>query len=243
VRPTLEKIGAGHDLSPRAAAALAAARSCAEEPIATARAAALLRVLDGEPAVVFTRFRATLDFLAAALGRAAIAHERIDGNIPAPLRHQAISRLREHGGVLLSTDVGAEGLNLQFCQRIVNFDLPWDPTRIEQRIGRVHRIGQDHRVEIVNFCLAGSIEERILSILDERINMFELVVGEIEMILGYVDEERDFPALVLEAFAEPEAERRDAAFVHIADALAAARTRYDNVKRFDEEFFRNELGV
>jgi hypothetical protein len=115
--------------------------------------------------------------------------------------------------------------------------------RIEQRIGRVHRIGQDHPVEVVNFCLAGSIEERILQILDERINLFELVVGEVEMILGYLDDEREFDDLVLEAFADPQADGRERRFARIADSLASARAQYENVKRFDEGFFRNELGV
>ena len=245
VRGTLEKTRDQPDLPAAAAAALAPAIRFVEQPVATGKGRALLEILDGarEPAVVFTHYRATLAFLDELLGRAGIARERIDSNVPAPLRHEAIDRLRARGGVLLSTEVGAEGLNLQFCRRIVNFDLPWNPMRIEQRIGRVHRIGQDHPVEVVNLCLAGSIEERILSILDERINLFELVVGEVEMILGYLEDERDFDDLVLEAFAEPEVAGREQSFARIADALAAARLRYENVKRFDEEFFRNELGA
>jgi SNF2 family DNA or RNA helicase len=245
VRPTLEKVRAGGELAPHAAAALAPALDRALQPLTTGKASALVQVLDAgdEPAVVFTRFRATLDFLATTFDHAGIVHERIDGNIPAPLRHEAIARLRSRGGVLLSTDVGAEGVNLQFCRRIVNFDVPWNPTRIEQRIGRVHRIGQDRPVDIVNVCLAGSIEERVLTMLDERINMFELVVGEVETILGYLDEERDFPDAVLEAFADPDASTRELEFARIGDALEAARTRYLKVKRFDEEFFRNEFGV
>jgi SNF2 family DNA or RNA helicase len=218
---------------------------CAERSIDTGKGAALLRVLDGgrEPSVVFTRFRATLDFLGSVASRGGIAHESIDGDLPPPARREAVGRLRRSGGVLLSTEVGSEGLNLQFCRRIVNFDLPWNPMRIEQRIGRVHRIGQDHPVDVVNLCLAGTIEERILSILDERINLFELVVGEVEMILGYLDDERDFPDLVLDAFAHADPEGRERSFERIADALEAAQTRYENVKRFDEAFFRNELGV
>jgi superfamily II DNA/RNA helicase len=145
--------------------------------------------------------------------------------------------------VLLSTDVGSEGLNLQFCQRLVNFDLPWNPMRIEQRIGRLHRIGQEHAVDVVNLCLAGSIEERILEVLDRRINLFELVVGEIEMILGYVEGGREFPDLVLDAFGEREEAERARSFACIGDALAAARERYGAVKLFDEALFRNELGV
>jgi len=245
VRATLEKIRGDDALAPAVRAALEPAIRRAAQPLTTGKAAALLRVLDGDAGstVVFTRFRATLDFLAAVLARKGIACEPIDGNVAPALRNDAIARLREQGGVLLSTEVGAEGLNLQFCRRIVNFDLPWNPMRIEQRIGRVHRIGQDHPVDVVNFCLAGSIEERILQILDERINLFELVVGETEMILGYLEEDREFPDLVLDAFAHPEDAARERSFARIGDALAAARTRYENVKRFDEDFFRSELGV
>jgi len=107
----------------------------------------------------------------------------------------------------------------------------------------VQRIGQEQPVDVVNLCLAGSIEEQILRILNKRINLFELVVGEVEMILGYLEEDRDFPDLVLDAFADPEAGSREHAFGRIADALAAARERYENVKTFDEALFRNELGV
>ena len=245
VRSALVRLHNDPDLAPETAAALAPAIAAAQQPMETAKGQALLRVLQTEPAptVVFTRFRATLDYLTALLARHGVACERIDGELSAALRLEAIARCRERGAALLSTDVGSEGRNLQFCQRLVNFDLPWNPMRIEQRIGRVHRIGQEHPVEAVNFCLAGSIEERILCILDERINLFELVVGEVEMILGYLEEERRFPDLVLHAFAQPDAERRERDFERIGDALAAARARYQNVKTFDEGFFRNELGV
>jgi hypothetical protein len=115
--------------------------------------------------------------------------------------------------------------------------------RIEQRIGRLHRIGQQQPVEVLNFCLAGSIEERILQILDERINLFELVVGEVEMILGYLEGGGEFPELVLDAYAEPTDAERARSFARLGDALAAARQRYRAVKSFDESLFRSELGV
>ena len=145
--------------------------------------------------------------------------------------------------MLLSTEVGSEGLNLQFCRRIVNFDLPWNPMRIEQRIGRLHRIGQKHPVEVLNLCQADSVEERILQVLDERINLFELVVGEIEMILGYLEGGHEFPELVLDAFAHGDDDEREHAFERLGDALAQARQRYRTVKSFDEALFRSELGV
>src|SRR5439155_392091 len=91
--------------------------------------------------------------------------------------------------------------------------------------------------------LAGSIEERILTVLDERINLFELVVGEVETILGYLEGGRDFPELALDAFAHPEEADRTRSFDRLGDALAAARQRYRSVKVFDEALFRSELGV
>lgn len=243
-RATLEKLRNNAELAPMVAGALAPAIDCAARLPETGKGIALLRALDGGGAtIVFTRFRATLDFLATLLANRGLPYERVDGDLPTRVRHEAIARCQERQSVLLSTEVGSEGLNLQFGRRIVNFDLPWNPARIEQRIGRVHRIGQDHPVEIINFCLAGSIEERILGILDERINLFELIVGEVETILGYLETEREFADLVLDAFAESDTEVREQSFARIGDALAAARTRYRNVNAFDEDFFRNALGV
>jgi hypothetical protein len=77
-----------------------------------------------------------------------------------------------------------EGHNLEFCHVMLNYDLPWNPMEIEQRIGRLHRIGQEKEVQVYHFCIGGSIEDHILQVLDKKINMFELVVGEIDMILG-----------------------------------------------------------
>lgn len=245
VAATLEKIRDDSVIPAAAKEALVPAVSFAARLPETGKGHALARVLaesDGAT-VVFTRFRATLGFLHSFLGGQGVSCERVDGDTPVPLRHDAIERCRRRGSVLLSTDVGSEGLNLQFCRRVVNFDLPWNPMRIEQRIGRVHRIGQEHPVDVVNLCLAGSIEERILLILDERINLFELVVGEVEMILGYLEEEGEFSEVMLNAFATADPREREQRFARIGDALAVACARYQNVKAFDEAFFRNELGV
>ena len=222
--------------------ALAEAEDFAGRATASEKATALVHALAAAPgpAIVFTRFRGTLGFLAEVLGRAGVRFERLDGDVPVAARAAAVDRCRD-GGILLATDVGSEGLNLQFCHRLVNFDLPWNPMRIEQRIGRLHRIGQTEPVEVLNLCLAGSIEERILAVLDERINLFELVVGEVEMILGYLEGGRDFPELALDAFAHREEADRAGSFGRLGDALAAARQRYRSVKTFDEALFR--LGV
>jgi SNF2 family DNA or RNA helicase len=245
VRQTLARLAGAEDIPEAIRAALTNAADLAGRASGSAKARALLQALSGSDGatIVFTRFRATLVFLAEVLGRAGVRHERLDGNVPPAERAVTVERWRATGGVLLSTDVGSEGLNLQSCHRLVNFDLPWNPMRIEQRIGRLHRIGQEHPVEVLNLCQADSVEERILQVLDERINLFELVVGEIETILGYLDDGREFPAIVLDAFAERSEPDRTRAFGRLGDALAAARQRYRAVKAFDEALFRSELGV
>src|SRR3989475_8243713 len=86
--------------------------------------------------------------------------------------------------VLIATRAGSEGRNLQFCNVLVNYDLPWNPMVVEQRIGRLHRIGQTREVHIVNLAAAGTIESYILELLDRKIKLFELVVGELDLILG-----------------------------------------------------------
>jgi len=244
VRGTLGRLLADGALPEPIRHALTGAVELAGRATGSEKATALLRALAAAPgpAIVFTRFRGTLGFLGEVLGRAGVRFERLDGDVPVAARAAAVERCRD-GGVLLATDVGSEGLNLQFCHRLVNFDLPWNPMRIEQRIGRLHRIGQTEPVEVLNLCLAGSIEERILTVLDERINLFELVVGEVETILGYLEGGRDFPELALDAFAHPEEADRTRSFDRLGEALAAARQRYRSVKVFDEALFRSELGV
>src|SRR6266704_2851676 len=86
--------------------------------------------------------------------------------------------------VLIATRAGSEGRNLQFCNVLGNYDLPWNPMVVEQRIGRLHRIGQTREVHIVNLVAAGTIEAYILQLLDRKIKLFELVVGELDLILG-----------------------------------------------------------
>jgi SNF2 family DNA or RNA helicase len=85
--------------------------------------------------------------------------------------------------VMIATEAGGEGINLQFCSNVINYDLPWNPMRVEQRIGRVHRLGQTRDVQIYNLSTRGTIEEYILHLLHEKINMFEMVIGSLDTIL------------------------------------------------------------
>ncbi|HMJ57636.1 MAG TPA: DEAD/DEAH box helicase [Gemmatimonadales bacterium] len=135
--------------------------------------------------VVFSDHRPTVELIAQrveALGRQAIVYW---GAHTTPERDKRIRAFHaDERSVLIATRAGSEGRNLQFCNVLVNYDLPWNPMVVEQRIGRLHRIGQTREVHIVNLAAAGTIESYILELLDRKIKLFELVVGELDLILG-----------------------------------------------------------
>ena len=158
-----------------------------------------------------------------------------------PEKDHAIARFRDAVPLLLCTESGGEGRNLQFCNTLINFDLPWNPMAIEQRIGRLHRIGQQREVFIFNLVVRDTLEEHILRLLDEKIHMFELVVGEIDAILGELHDAPDFAALVFQAWVETTSATRDAAFAELGQRLVDAKSQYEAAKALDEELFGTEF--
>ncbi|ACU84400.1 DNA/RNA helicase, superfamily II, SNF2 family [Brachybacterium faecium DSM 4810] len=114
--------------------------------------------------------------------------------IPAVDRRKAlVDYFREQGTIMIATEAAAEGINLQFCSMLVNYDLPWNPQRVEQRIGRVHRFGQKHNVVVVNFSNKGNIaEQRILELLTNKFQLFSSVFGASDEVLGAIEDGLDF---------------------------------------------------
>jgi SNF2 family DNA or RNA helicase len=218
--PTLAKIG-WDDLAGRAA-----------ELAAPAKTAVLLDQLrrfasSGEKVLVFTAFRQTLDQMAGHVAAAGVPAVTYHGSLPRAEKERVIAEFRDTAPVMLSTESAGEGRNLQFCHVMVNMDLPWNPMQIEQRLGRVHRVGQDRDVLLTNLVASGTIEERVLRVLEAKINLFELVVGELDMILGRIDDDFDFETTVFDAFI---ASGDDAEFgermAAIGEDLARARSDY-----------------
>lgn len=203
----------------------------------------LLRRNPEEKKIVFIHHRATLAALQRLLDKEGMEFAVFEGAMSGPEKDRVIERFRDKIPLLLSTESGGEGRNLQFCNTIINFDLPWNPMAIEQRIGRIHRIGQEREVFVFNLVVRGTLEEQILRILDEKINMFELVVGEIGAILGQMDDDREFAEMVFAAWMETTASERKAGFDTLGDRLAAAKSRYDSVKSFDAELFGDEFAA
>ena len=111
----------------------------------------------------------------------------------------AVERFKSENGsqILISTEDGGEGRNFQFCNYLVNYDLPWNPMRVEQRIGRVDRIGQEEAISIFNLWVKDTIEERVLEVLENRIQVFQETVGGLDAILG--ETENDIQKIMRQA--------------------------------------------
>lgn len=113
---------------------------------------------------------------------------RISGSKSSDMKAALVDKFRESATLMICTEAGAEGINLQFCSLIVNYDLPWNPQRVEQRIGRVHRYGQKHDVVVVNFINKGNrADERVFELLSEKFKLFEGVFGASDEILGSIE--------------------------------------------------------
>lgn len=203
----------------------------------------LLRRNPDEKKIVFVHHRDTLAQLAHLLDQTATPYAVFEGAMSGPAKDHAVARFRDAVPLLLCTESGGEGRNLQFCNTLINFDLPWNPMAIEQRIGRLHRIGQQREVFIFNLVVRNTLEEYILRLLDEKINMFELVVGEIDAILGELHDTPDFAALVFQAWVETTMATREAAFAELGQRLVEAKSQYEAAKALDEELFGSEFVV
>ena len=205
---------------------------------------ALLELLRRNPAekkLVFVHARETLTHLADLLSKARMAFARFDGRLSGPEKDAAIAKFRDEVPVLLCTESGGEGRNIQFCNTLVNFDLPWNPMAIEQRIGRIDRIGQNREVFVFNLVTRGTIEEQVLALLDEKISMFELVVGEAGAILGGIEDDREFPELLLDAWLETTEAGRAEAFDLLGRRLEDARRQHECAKALDEALFGEDF--
>ena len=201
----------------------------------------LVRLNPAEKKLVFVHSRETLAHLGMRFLEAGLSFARFDGSMSGLEKDASIAAFRDEVEILLCTQSGGEGRNIQFCNTLINFDVPWNPMAIEQRIGRIDRIGQEREVFVFNLVTRGTLEEQVLLLLDEKISMFELVVGEVGAILGELEEEREFPDLVLDAWLEATEEGRLKAFGALGRRLDDARQQHDDAKALDDKLFGEDF--
>jgi SNF2 family DNA or RNA helicase len=137
--------------------------------------------------IIFTEYRASQMYLQWFLKQHGISSVPFRGGFKRGKKDWMKELFQNHAQVLIATEAGGEGINLQFCNHMINYDLPWNPMRLEQRIGRIHRLGQKHDVHIYNMATKNTVEEHILKLLYEKINLFERVIGELDDILTRID--------------------------------------------------------
>lgn len=168
---------------------------------------------------------------------------RVSGSRAVDARTALIEHFRDDATILLATEAAAEGINLQFCSLVVNYDLPWNPQRVEQRIGRCHRYGQKYDVVVINFLNErNEADRRVLELLTEKFSLFNGIFGASDEVLGSLESGLDFEKRILAIYQECRtSEEIDAAFEALqAEMDEQIRSRLDDTRRtllehFDED--------
>ena len=176
--------------------------------------------------------------------------DRITSSRTADMRSALVDYFREQGRIMIATEAGAEGINLQFCSLVVNYDLPWNPQRIEQRIGRCHRYGQKHDVVVVNFLnRKNAADQRVFELLSEKFKLFEGVFGTSDEVLGAIESGVDFEKRISDIYQTcRKQDEIGAAFDQLQRELSVEisasmlRTRQQLLENFDDEV-REKLKV
>lgn len=168
----------------------------------------ILRQAPEEKFLIFTEFLATQQYIRSRLQKSGIPALTFDGSMSASKKDFTIHRFRSDPRyrVMICTEAGGEGINLQFCRSMINYDLPWNPMRLEQRIGRIHRLGQTREVYIYNLVTEGTIEEHLLKLLVEKVRLFDLVIGNSQQIIDYF-QKNSLEARVMKVLATAETEQ------------------------------------
>ncbi|MBE0477977.1 DEAD/DEAH box helicase family protein [Candidatus Aerophobetes bacterium] len=205
----------------------------------SAKAKKLIEILNKneDKVIVFTNYMLTQTFLASTLQKEGIPYTLFNGSLSTRQKEENINLFQKKVKVLISTEIGGEGKNMHFCRTMVNYDLPWNPMRIEQRVGRIHRIGQQRDVFIFNLSARGTVEDYLLEILDKKINMFELVIGEMDAILGNLDDSKDFSDILMDIWLQ---DNKEEEFEKLGEKLIEAKKRYQKIKEYDQQIFQHD---
>jgi len=224
-----------------------------------------------EKALIFTESRRTQDYLVSFLQQNGFANQivvfngsnnspattaiyqkwletnkgsgRVSGSRDVDIRTSLVEHFRDHAQIMIATEAASEGINLQFCSLVVNYDLPWNPQRVEQRIGRCHRYGQKHDVVVINFLNErNDADRRVLELLSEKFRLFSGVFGASDDVLGTIESGVDFEKRILAIYQECRTtEEIEAAFKSLQDEMdEVIRERIDDTRKmlfenFDED--------
>ncbi|TCO72185.1 DEAD/DEAH box helicase [Marinisporobacter balticus] len=192
--------------------------------------------------LIFTKYKATQKFLVDYLKKTGFLVAEFHGSLKRKEKETQVTYFKEKAQIFVCTEAGGEGRNLQFCNAMINYDLPWNPMAIEQRIGRIHRVGQTRDVFVYNLAAQNTVEHYILELLDKKINMFELVVGEVDMILGDIEENAEFSEIIMSTWVNS----KDMTIMNeeiekLGEQLLDNKRKYVKMKDLDDKLFGNSF--
>jgi ERCC4-related helicase len=178
-------------------------------------------------------------------------YEKLNNSKAINMRQAIIDYFKNKGKILIATGAGAEGLNLQFCSMVVNYDLPWNPQVVEQRIGRCHRFGQEHDVAVINFISSSNVvEQRIYELLSSKFRVFNEIFGSSDSILGTLEDGIDLEKTIIEIYTKCRTtDEINAAFDSIQEQFkdvideSMKKTKQDLLDNFDEDLQNYFSGV
>lgn len=192
----------------------------------------ILTDLEGQT-IIFTEYRATQIYIAKFLENNDYKTILFNGGFSSSGKEYVKYIFKNQKDVLISTEAGSQGLNFQFCNNIINYDLPWNPMKVEQRIGRVHRLGQTKDVHIFNLATRDTIEEKILNLLFNKINLFKSIIGDMENILYNSSRASSLESDIISILAEAEDEKElDNKLEKLGDELSSSENKKETKRSF-----------
>ena len=217
--------------------------SIANQITIDSKAIALLGIINikrNQKFLIFTEWRLTQDYLAKLLVETGYSVTLFHGSLGLAERKESTEKFRGSTQIMISTSAGGYGQNFQFCSNVINYDLPWNPMKVEQRIGRVHRINQKNDIDIYSVAYEKTIDAYILSLLYTKIELFKTALGHLDLIFGDITDETSEHNIFKEYISakdEKEAEKR---LSSIGDKW---KNRKENLTNAIEEFNRDVFGT
>jgi len=203
----------------------------------------LLEVIDNDKKskfLIFTEFRKTQDYLFQKFSEKGFSTSLFNGEMSLLERADSVNKFKNNTQIMISTSAGGEGQNFQFCHNIVNYDLPWNPMRVEQRIGRVHRIGQVNDVNIFNYAYENTIDSYILQLLYDKIKLFTMTIGHLDLLFEDVTDETSGTHFFKEYVSSNTEVEIKNKFSTLGNSLQDRKIKLaDAVEQFNHEVFEN----
>jgi len=190
--------------------------------------------------LIFTEFHVTQDYLARILHEQGYSVTLFNGKMNLSERSESVEKFRTTSQIMISTSAGGEGQNFQFCHNVVNYDLPWNPMRVEQRVGRVHRIGQKNNVNIFNYAYQDTIDAYILQLLYTKIKLFTMTIGHLDLLFEDVTDEKTGTRFFKEYITSKNKQELENKFSALGENLKNQKENLTTaVEQFNHEVFEN----